>query len=220
MMPVLNYQPCLNPLNAGLGFKDRNITFRHMANQISCYGVSKAPGAAFDYNDWQMAMLWDTLLLNIYGTTFNNVDTTVFRPLLTDVLQCQDNPTMTVFGPGDRAGRIGISVRDFARFGLLYLRQGNWNGTQLISQARALAAVTSPLSNSIPHTTAVAAEMCPGSATDRLGYDPRQSDRSRRQLQLDLVGQWVEPHRASQIPGLPARYIRRTRAWQRSARSS
>jgi hypothetical protein len=44
----------------------------------------------------------------------------------------------------------------------LYLNQGNWSGTQIISQSRAIMAVTSPLPNSIPRTTAVAAEMCPG----------------------------------------------------------
>lgn len=163
--PVVNWEPCLNALNPALGYKDRNITLRHMANQISCYGVSEPPGTAFDYNDWQMALFWDTLFLRIYGATYANVDTTVLRPMLTDILQCQDNPTMVVFGTGDRAGRIGVSVRDFARFGLLYLNQGNWDGTQIISQAHAVMATTSPLPNSIPRTSAVAAQICPGART-------------------------------------------------------
>ena len=39
------------------GFKDRNITWRHMANQVSCYEIGAKPGTAFDYNDWQMVGL-------------------------------------------------------------------------------------------------------------------------------------------------------------------
>jgi hypothetical protein len=162
---IAAWEPCVTGLNAGLGYKDRGITFRHMANQVSCYGVREAPGTAYDYNDWQMALFFDTLFLKVYGATYANVDATVLRPMLTDILQCQDNPTLMAFGPADRAGRVAVSVRDFARFGLLYLRRGNWNGVQIISEANATTAVTSPLPNSIPRTAAVAAEMCPGQRT-------------------------------------------------------
>ncbi len=41
----------------GAGFKDRDITWRHMANQVSCYEIGAKPGTAFDYNDWQMVGL-------------------------------------------------------------------------------------------------------------------------------------------------------------------
>lgn len=162
---LVNWESCVASLNPGLGYKDRTITFRHMANQISCYGVREAPGTAFDYNDWQMALFFDTLFLKVYGATYANLDATVLRPMLTDVLQCQDNPTLMVFGAGDRPGRVGVSVRDFARLGLLYLNKGNWQGTRVISEANATLAVTSPLPNSIPRTTAIAAEMCPGQRT-------------------------------------------------------
>ena len=33
---VSKWEPRLNDINAVLGYKDRNITWRHMANQISC----------------------------------------------------------------------------------------------------------------------------------------------------------------------------------------
>ena len=69
---------------------------------------------------------------------------------------------MMAFGPKNRPGRVAISVRDFARFGLLYLRQGNWNGRQLISAEHARMAVTSPVPNSVPRSGKVAAEMIPG----------------------------------------------------------
>ena len=63
--PVKNYVPELAELNAALGQKDAAMTFAQMATQTSCYGVREAPGAAFNYNDWQMELLVDTLLLKM-----------------------------------------------------------------------------------------------------------------------------------------------------------
>ena len=160
---VAKWEPRLNDLNAVLGYKDREITWRHMANQISCYGIPDKPGAAYDYNDWQISLLWDTLFLKVYGLTYETVDAKALHPLLTDVLQCEDNPTFMEQGTGEKAGRFGISVRDFARFGLLYRHKGNWNGKQLITKKHAKMVVTSPVPNSIPRTSAqTAAEMIPG----------------------------------------------------------
>lgn len=159
---VSKWQPRLKNINKNLGYKDRQITWRHMANQVSCYGVSEKPGTAFCYNDWQMALFWDTLFLKVYGAAYDNVDARVLRPGLTDILQCEDNPTFMAFGTRDRPGRLAISVRDFARFGLLYLRKGNWKGRQLISAEHASMAVASPLPNSIPRAGRKVAEMLPG----------------------------------------------------------
>ena len=159
---VNTWEPRLNQINKDLGYKDRNITWRHLANQISCYGLVEAPGTAFDYNDWQMALFWDTLFLKVYGVTYETVDAKVFHPTLTDVLQCQDDPTFMAFGVEDRPGRVGISPRDFARFGLLYLRKGQWKDKQLIGRGLARMAVTNPLPNSIPRAGNIAAEIIPG----------------------------------------------------------
>jgi CubicO group peptidase (beta-lactamase class C family) len=87
------------------------------------------------------------------------------RPLLAAPIQCEDDPTFMAFGTKDRPGRLGISVRDFARFGLLYLRKGNWQGEQIISEKHAVMAVTSPLPNSIPRAGNKPAEMIPGQRT-------------------------------------------------------
>jgi hypothetical protein len=156
------WEPRLNRINKDLNYNDRGITWRHFANQISCYGLAEAPGTAFDYNDWQMALFFDTLFKKVYGTDFDTVDEQVLHPMLTDKLQCQDNPTFMAFGTGDRPGRLAISPRDFARFGLLYLRKGKWKDEQLISREYATMAVTNPLPNSIPRAGNVAAEMIPG----------------------------------------------------------
>ncbi len=163
--PVVEFEPRLAEINAALGFKDRDITWRRMANQVSCYGVAEPPGSAYDYNDWQMALFWDCLFQRVYQATWDNVDATVLHPLLTDPLGCEDTPTFMAFGTGDRPGRLGVSPRDFARFGLLYLREGRWRDRTLLSPGHARMAVSSPLPNSIPRTAGVAAEMISGQRT-------------------------------------------------------
>ncbi len=159
---VNKWEPRLNQINKNLGYKDRAIKWRDFANQISCYGLSELPGTAFAYNDWQMALFWDAMFKKVYGVSYETVDADVLHPKLTDILQCQDNPTFMAFGIKDRPGRLAISPRDFARFGLLYLRKGKWKNKQLVSREHATMAVTSPLPNSIPRTAGQEAEMIPG----------------------------------------------------------
>ena len=158
---VNKWEPRLNRINKDRGYKDRRIKWRHLANQISCYGLAEAPGTAYAYNDWQMALFWDTLFKKVYGVSYETVDAEVLHPMLTDRLQCQDNPTFMAFGVRDRPGRLAISPRDFARFGLLYLRAGKWRGRQLLNSEHATMAVTNPVPNSIPRTAGQEAEMIP-----------------------------------------------------------
>jgi CubicO group peptidase (beta-lactamase class C family) len=136
-----------------------------MANQISAYGVSEEPGTAFNYNDWQMALFWDTLFIEVYGASYENVDDMIFDPYLNDILQMQDDPTMIAFGVDDRPGRVGISVRDLARFGLLYLKGGNWDGKQVITQEHVEIMTSYQIPNRCPRTEAKEAEMCAGQRT-------------------------------------------------------
>jgi CubicO group peptidase (beta-lactamase class C family) len=172
--PVHLFEPRLKELNPALAFKDRKITWRQLANQTSCYGVEELPGDAYDYSDYNMALLFDTLFLKAYGTNYAKMDADVLGPKLTDVLQCEDRPTFLAFGMKDRPGRLAVSVRDLARFGLLFLREGNWNGKQVLDKKLARMAVTSPLPNSIPRTKGVKAEMIPGQRS--IGGGNNQTD--------------------------------------------
>ncbi len=121
-----------------------------------------AAGAALEDDEGQGALCCDSLFLKVYGASWNTVDTDVLHPLLTDVLQCEDNPTFMAFGLKDRPGRLAVSPRDFARFGWLYLNEGNWNGRQVISRKHARMAVRNPLPGVFPRTRADKAEMIPG----------------------------------------------------------
>jgi arylsulfatase A-like enzyme len=159
--PVFHYLPQLGKINAELNYKDTKITFRHCAYQTACYGVRESPGEAFDYNDFQMAMFFDALVNQVYSVPTSRVDRELLGPVLTDPLACQDHPSLLALGDSDRAGRLRISPRDFCRFGLLYLRDGNWGGKQLISPDMARLVTRSPLAAEFPRTQAVAAEMLP-----------------------------------------------------------
>ncbi len=162
---VVGTESALGTINKQLGFKDRAITWRHLANQTACYGVSEQPGSAFVYNDWQMALFFDTLFGKVYRADHASVDDKVLHPLLTSPIECEDAPTFMAFGLGDRPGRLAISPRDFARFGLLYLREGRWQGRQLLSPGFVRMAIADPLPNSLPRTSGRAGEMLPGQRT-------------------------------------------------------
>src|SRR5262249_19879873 len=137
--------------------KDGEITWRHLASQTSGYGLSDAPGAAYSYNDFALALYYDTLIRNVYRQD----GTRVLKEQLGDVLGFQDRYTFEAFGAGDRPGRLAISPRDLARFGLLYLRGGKWHDKQILKPELVHLALHSPLRNDIPLTKGQESEMLP-----------------------------------------------------------
>ncbi|MEK7802297.1 MAG: hypothetical protein AAB276_07575, partial [Pseudomonadota bacterium] len=159
------FEPRLNTLNANLGYKDRNITWKDFSNQTSCYGVSEYPGTAFNYNDYQIALYADTLFTKVYGVSWDRVNSDILKPKLSNILQFEDGTMFDYPGTSERYGRILVSPRDFARFGILYLHDGNWNGTQVIPASLAKIVISSPLSNSLPGSSKISAEMIPGQRT-------------------------------------------------------
>jgi hypothetical protein len=163
--PAVRWEPRLSELNAALGHKDARITWRHFATQTSCYGLAEPPGTAFCYNDWQMALFADLLFNRVYGTRWAEVDAKLLGPMLTGPLGCEDAPSLVGFGTGDRAGRLAISPRDFARFGQLYLERGRWKGQALLREDLAVMATATPLPASLPRAGTAGAEMLPGQRT-------------------------------------------------------
>lgn len=162
---VTDIRPELDSINAKLDHKDRQMTFAHLANQTACYGVSEAPGSTFDYNDWQMALFWDSLFEGVYSVPKENVDDEVFHPMLTDLLRFEDPVSMLAFGVKDRAGRLKISPRDFCRFGWLYLMNGRWGNQRIIRPEHVHMLTQSPLPNSLPRTKGIEADMLPNQRT-------------------------------------------------------
>ena len=152
---VADVEPRLRELNHG---KDAAITWRHLASQTSGYGLAEAPGEAYSYNDFALALYYDTLTKGVY----KKEGTRALKEQLGDALGFQDRYTFEAFGAKDRPGRLAISVRDLARFGLLYLRGGRWKERQLLRPELVQLALTSPIPAKLPRTRGKEAAMLPG----------------------------------------------------------
>jgi CubicO group peptidase (beta-lactamase class C family) len=155
---VSDFEPRLRTLNGG---KDAAITWRHLASQLSGYGLAEAPGQAYSYNDYALALYYDTLTQKVFGTN----GTEVLQTRLAEPLQFEDRASFDAFGPKDRPGRLALSVRDFARFGLLILHHGKWDGKQLVKPEFVRTAISSPISPATPLTRDEKADMLPGQRT-------------------------------------------------------
>jgi CubicO group peptidase (beta-lactamase class C family) len=156
--PVARFEPRLKSLNGG---KDAGMTWRHLASQTSGYGWSEKPGEAFAYNDYALTLYYDTLMEEVFAT--NGTD--VLRTRLAEPLQFEDTFTFNAFGPNNRPGRLALSCRDFARFGLMFLRRGEWRGRQILKPEFVRLAIGSPISPLTPLTREVPADMLPGQRT-------------------------------------------------------
>ena len=152
---VAAFEPRLKTLNGG---KDAVMTWRHLASQTSGYGLVETPGAAYAYNDFALTLYYELLTHQVFKTN----GTEVLRTRLAEPLQFQDAYTFNAFRRPDRDGRLALSVRDFARIGLLYLRGGQWRDRQLIKPDLVRTTINSPISAGTPLTSGREADMLPG----------------------------------------------------------
>jgi CubicO group peptidase (beta-lactamase class C family) len=152
---VVGFEPRLKTLNNG---KDAGITWRHLASQTSGYGLVEPPGTAYSYNDFALALYYDALTEKVFGT--NGTET--LRTHLAEPLQFEDAATFDAFHRADRQGRLALSVRDFARIGLLYLNNGHWRAKEVIKPEFVRMAINSPIPAETPLTSGREADMLPG----------------------------------------------------------
>ena len=148
---VADFEPRLKSLNDG---KDATMTWRHLASQTSGYGLAEKPGAAYSYNDFALALYYDTLTEKVFLQPGLNA----FRQRLAEPMQFQDSISFDK----PRPGRLALSVRDFARFGLLALHKGKWRDKQLVPASAFETMFNSPIPASTPLTSKQDAEMLPG----------------------------------------------------------
>jgi CubicO group peptidase (beta-lactamase class C family) len=154
--PVLDWVPALAVLNADLGFKDRKITFRHLLEQTSGYGLSERPGEAFAYNDFGTGLLTWTVLNLLSGLPPEQVDDLLNGEGLGEIIGFEHQPTL--LHPFSKECRIRISTLDLARFGLLFLRGGQWAGTEVLREDLFELAVSEPRTPRLPRTSGVETE--------------------------------------------------------------
>lgn len=152
---VAGFEPRLKTPNNG---KDAGITWRQLASQTSGYGLAEAPGAAYAYNDFALTLYYDVLTQKVFQTN----GTEILRTRLAEPLQFEDAFTFNTFRRADHDGRLALSVRDFARFGLLYLCNGRWRDNQLIKPEFIRMAINSPIPAGTPLTSGREADMLPG----------------------------------------------------------
>lgn len=96
---------------------------------------SHPPGSHWHYNNWDFNAL-GTIFEQETGTKiFDAFQTRIAGPIGMEDFRLSDGGYQS--GPESRhAGYpLRISARDLARFGLLYLRKGTWNGRQLVPAA-------------------------------------------------------------------------------------
>ena len=72
--------------------KDLNMTFRHLANNVSGYMLAEQPGAAWSYNDYGINLFLKTLYPRVYNETggANPADSALIHPQRLGALQFQD----------------------------------------------------------------------------------------------------------------------------------
>ena len=160
--PLLRWVPEIGNLNADLGYKDRAITFRHLLDQTSGYGLQEPPGAAFAYNDYATGLLVWTLFYRVWALPPARYDELLAGDMLGAALGFEDAPTANYQGWRKAIrGRIRMSVRDMARFALLYLRGGEWHGRRLLRQDLFREALGGCLPLDFPRTQGRDAELLP-----------------------------------------------------------
>jgi CubicO group peptidase (beta-lactamase class C family) len=147
------------------GGKSSEIRWRHLASQTSGYGLAEHPGEAYAYNDYALALYYDTLMDKV----FREEGTQVLRTRLADPLGFEDACSFEALR--DREGRLAISVRDFARFGLLILRHGHWHERQIVRPELIELMLSQPVPAALPRTSGRERPMLPGQRTLGGGRD-------------------------------------------------
>jgi CubicO group peptidase (beta-lactamase class C family) len=195
---VADFEPRLKTLNNG---KDAGITWRHLASQTSGYGLAEPPGAAYSYNDFALSLYYNLLTQKVFRTN----GTEILRTRLAEPLQFEDDFTFNAFRRADRDGRLALSVRDFARIGLLYLHNGRWRDKELIKPEFIRMAINNPIPTDTPLTSGREADM-------------RQEHHARRSglLQLQLVAQPDEQGRPASLCGCASGNVCGQRSWRQA----
>jgi CubicO group peptidase (beta-lactamase class C family) len=132
-----------------LSGKDEKITLQHLATMTSGYALAEQAGEAWAYNDVAIMLYHRVVFEKIFGEEAKQA----IEKRLVSHLRFEDSWRV---GP-----RLSASVRDMARFGLLYLRGGKWNGTRVIDASFLRQATRNQVPAGLPRT---AGRSVPGTA--------------------------------------------------------
>lgn len=155
---VVNVEPRLGELNEG---RDAMMTWRHLACMTSGYGLVEAPGKAFAYNDYAVALWYDALMQGVYRED----GTQVLIRQLAEPLGFEDKVTFKAMGEDGPEPKLRISARDLARFGLMMLQKGIFNGQRVFSEANWQEMISSEVPVTMPFSSSRRAPMLPDART-------------------------------------------------------
>jgi CubicO group peptidase (beta-lactamase class C family) len=104
---------------------------------------SHPPGTFWYYNNWDFNVLGAVFERAIKENLFREFKSSIADPIGMQDYRLED--TMYVTGPDSvwPAYPFRMTARDMARFGLLFLRHGKWNGRQIIPESWVAESVTS-----------------------------------------------------------------------------
>jgi CubicO group peptidase (beta-lactamase class C family) len=92
---------------------------------------SHPPGSFWYYNNWDFNVL-GTIYRQSVDDVFASFDKRIARPIGMEDFSTPDGQYLKESSSSHAAYLFRMSARDLARFGLLFLNGGRWNGTQLI----------------------------------------------------------------------------------------
>lgn len=94
---------------------------------------SHEPGTFWYYNNWDFNVLGTVFERETKTNVFAEFKARIGDPIGMEDFRVEDCKYVTGAASVYPAYTFRISARDLARFGLLYLRKGAWNGTQIVS---------------------------------------------------------------------------------------
>ena len=107
--------------------------------------IKNEPGTVWSYNSGESMYLSGLFNKTTGKSMFSFAKENLLNPIgIKDINWTTDSKNQTIAGWGIKA-----SMHDFAKFGYLYLNEGNWDGTQIISK-QWVATSTSSFSNEYP----------------------------------------------------------------------
>ena len=92
---------------------------------------SHPPGSFWYYNNWDFNVL-GTIYRQSVDDIFANFEKLIARPIGMEDFSARDGEYLKESASSHPAYLFRMSARDLARFGLLFLNGGRWNGTPLI----------------------------------------------------------------------------------------
>lgn len=114
---------------------------------------SQRPGAYYLYNNWDFNAAGAVFEKLTGHDIYDALETDLAKPIgMQDFDRARQQKTGDATRSMHKAYHIWLSTRDMARVGLLMLRQGNWNGQQVVSRewTRRITSLVTPLNEMNP----------------------------------------------------------------------